>query len=153
MVSGLAVSIFTTDRLTRFCLYTPLKVLVISLCIVTLLWVASDFLFIGTDVQTYFEVKGKDLFLYPYFICFLCSIASYSIFLCKIREIRSSKLLSFLCFLILPLAIAGLFVFTQGQTGVRCLQTIYYSIAFIIPQCYFYASFRRKQNKGEWDKN
>lgn len=152
MLVGLVVSIFTTDRLTRFCLYTPLKVLVISLGIVALLWVASGYLFDGTGAGVYFEVKGKDLFLYPFFLCFLCSMASYSIFLCKMREVRGSRLLSFLCFMVLPLAIAGIFIFSQYDSGIRLLQTIYYSIAFVIPQGYFYVFFLRKQAKGEWDK-
>lgn len=152
MAAGLLVSTFSTNKLTRFCLYTPLKVLITSIGIAAFLWIISSFLFESSITKYYFEVNGKDLFLYPFFVCFSCAMASYSIFLCKIYAVRNNRSMSFCSFFIIPLLVVSIFISTQDTSDGVLPQTIYYYIAFIIPQSYFYTSFLRKQNKGEWDQ-
>lgn len=144
-VAILAVSIFTTDRLTRFCLYTPLKVLVISLGLSALLWGLSGIIFENLFIDTYFDVRGKDLFWYPFFLCFCCSMASYSIFLCKLSFVRQSGFLTFCSFFLFPLLVSYLIVVPQFSVPQYILQYFYYSLAFVIPQTYFYITFRKKE--------
>lgn len=150
LILGLLTSLFSTNKLTRFCLYTPLKVLLISLVIVLILWFVSDDIFVGNNMKQYMDIGDKELFFYPFFVCFNCSIASYSIFLCKINVIRGSFLLSLVCFLLLPLFIAILIVLPQLQSKEYYIQTAYYLLAFVLPQIYFFSDFWRKNKRGEW---
>lgn len=135
------VSLFTTNRLIRFCIYTPLKVLLASLIINVFLWLAANSVFGTEDIVPYFHISGRDLIPYPFFVCVACSISSYTIFLCCIESVRKSKFHTFCSFFIYPLIIAFLTVATQYNIEGHLLQTAYYSLAFIIPQSYFYRSF------------
>lgn len=153
MIAGLLVSIFATNKLTRFCLYTPLKVLLVGLGVTVILWAVSGAVFENMDIKGYFEMKGKDLFFYPFFVCVSCCIASYTIFLCKMPGVRHNDLLSFCSFFVFPLLIAWTIVGTQGDSGVELWQTTYYSIGFVLPQIYFFADFLKKRNKGEWERD
>lgn len=150
MIAGLLTSLFSTNRLTRFCLYTPLKVLLISLVLSLILWLISNSLFDDIDIKQYMDVNNKDLFFYPFFVCFSCAISSYSIFLCKINSVRDNFLLSFISFFPLPLFMAFLIVSPQIQSREYYMQTAYYSLAFILPQIYFFIDFSRKNKNGDW---
>lgn len=149
IVSGLLVGTFSTDKLTRFCLFTPLKVLIVSFALTALLWVISGFVFEDTVSGIYFEVRRKDLFFYPFFICIMYALASYSIFLCKVPVVRNNRSLTFLSFFIIPLVFVLILSFRNGA-DTQVLHTLYFYIAFAIPQSYFYNSFLNKQAKGEW---
>lgn len=151
MLVGFLISVFATDRLTRFCLYTPLKVLLISLGIAAILWGVSDWFFEGVGLKGYFEVKGKDLFFYPFFVCFSCALSSYTIFLCKVRRVRDNNFSIFCCFFVLPVLLALTIIATQSDSGLQAV-TFYYMVAFLIPQSYFFLDFLRKNRNGEWDE-
>lgn len=153
LIAGLLISLFSKNKLTRFCLHTPLKVLLISLTISLPLWIISGYIFKDSDIKQYMDVNNKDLFFYPFFICFSCAIASYSIFLSKIRSVRKNFLLSFISFLPLPLLISFFLVSSQLESSEYYLQTAYYSLAFILPQTYFFVYFWRREQKGEWSKD
>ncbi|MDL2215257.1 hypothetical protein LJC00_03620 [Dysgonomonas sp. OttesenSCG-928-M03] len=153
MIVGLVISIFATNRLTRFCLYTPIKVLIVSSGIAMILWAISDFVFENIDVKGYFELKGKDLFFYPLFVCFSCCIASYTIFLCKLKSVRESNIFSFCSFFVFPLMIAWAIIGTQSETNIDLIQTIYYCLAFIVPQTYFYIEYTKGRKKREWERD
>lgn len=152
LIAGLLTSLFATNKLTRFCLYTPLKVLLVGLVLSLLLWFLSDYVFTGADVKKYMGVNNKDLFFYPFFVCFSCALASYSIFFCKIRYVRDSWFLSFCCFFILPLFLSFWIVSPQIQSKEYYMQTACYAIAFLLPQIYFYIDFCRQNKRGVWDK-
>ncbi len=150
LITGLLTSLFSTNKLTRFCLYTPLKVLLISLGLALILWIVSGGIFDGLDTKQYMNVDNKELFFYPFFVCFSCAIASYSIFLCKINAVRDNFLLSFISFLLLPLFMAFWIVSPQSPSKEYYVQTAYYSLAFILPQAYFFIDFRQKSKNGDW---
>lgn len=151
MILGLLTSLFSTNKLTRFCLYTPLKVLLISLGLALILWLVSARVFDGIDMKQYMDIDNKDLFFYPFFVCFSCAMASFSIFFCKISSVRDNFLLSFICFFFLPLFIAFWIVSPQIHSKEYYMQTTYYSLAFILPQAYFFIDFWRKNKNGYWD--
>lgn len=151
MIAGLLTSLFSTNRLTRFCLYTPIKVLLLSLATAVMLWFVSDSVFDDVNAMDYMDVDNKELFFYPFFVCFSCVISSYTIFLSKIRLVRTSFVLSFICFLLLPLFLALLAVLPQVEVQGYYIQTAYYSLAFIFPQAYFFIDFWQKSKKGIWD--
>lgn len=150
LIVGLLTSLFSTNKLTRFCLYTPLKVLLISLGLALILWIVSGSIFNGVDMKQYMNVDNKELFFYPFFVCFSCALASYSIFLCKISSVRENFLLSFISFLFLPLFIAFWIVSPQIPSKEYYMQTAYYSLAFILPQTYFFIDFWKKTKSGAW---
>lgn len=137
------VSLFTTNRLVRFCMYTPLKVLLAALVIGVFLWLAVNSVFNVEEVIPYLHISGRDLIPYPFFVCLICSMSSYTIFLCCIESVRVSKFHTFCSFFVYPLVIAFLTIVTQYDMEGHFLQTAYYSLAFIVPQIYFYYSFRR----------
>lgn len=152
LLAGLLTSLFSKNKLTRFCLHTPLLVLVLALAISLILWFISDNICKNPNTKLYMDINNKELFFYPFFVCFSCAVASYSIFLCKIRAVRENFLLSFISFFPLPLLIAFFFLSSQFTSDEHYIQTAYYSLAFILPQTYFFILFRRKKKKGEWSK-
>lgn len=152
LLAGLLTSLFSKNKLTRFCLYTPLIVLLLSLAISLVLWFISDNIFKNPDAKLYMDINNKELFFYPFFVCFSCAVASYSIFLCKIHVVRQNFLLSFISFFPLPLLIAFFFLSSQFTSDEYYIQTAYYSLAFILPQAYFFIFFWRKKTKGDWSK-
>jgi len=149
VVFGFVLNLFISDRLTRFCLYTPLKVLIVSLLFSSLLWGISGFIFNNESLSLYIEWKNKDLFLYPFFVSFICSMSSYSIFLCKINLIRNNHLYIFASFFIVPLLISYIILSHQDEFLFQIPQTLYYSLAFILPQSYYYREFIVKSGRGE----
>lgn len=143
------VSLFTTNRLVRFCMYTPLKVFLAALIIAVALWLGASSVFKVEDIAPYLNISERDLIPYPLFICIICSISSYTIFLCCIESVRQSKFQTFCSFFIYPLAITFLTVVTQYDIEGHLLQTAYYSLAFVIPQIYFYQNFKQIVKKHE----
>lgn len=150
LIAGMLASLLSTNKLTRFCLYTPLKVFLISLGLALILWSVSDKIFGEAEIKEYVNIDNKDLFFYPFFICFSCAVVSYSIFLCKIRVVRKSFFLSFLSFFFLPLFFLFLNISDQGVSKEYYVQTVFYSLSFILPQVYFFIDFRKKNRKGDW---
>lgn len=151
LIAGLLISLFSTNKLTRFCLYTPLKVLLVSLAISLMLWLMSGKIFNDADIKLYMDVNNKDLFFYPFFICFSYCLASYSIFFCKISSVRKNFFLSFASFILLPLLIGFWVVSPQVQSMEYYIQTAYYSLAFVVPQIYSFVYFWRQNKKGLWE--
>lgn len=149
IIAGLLAGKYSTDKLTRFCLFTPVKVLFLSMIFALLLWMVSDHFFKDVFTKAYFVINGKELLFYPLFVSFLYSVSSYCIFFCKIKTVRYNNYLSFSCFFVVPFIIVNLFI--RNQAGISHLQSLYYFLAFLIPQFYYYAYFLRKQQKGDWD--
>lgn len=154
IIIAVIISIFIINRyitapLTRFCLYTPIKTFVFSLLLSCIFWSISNIFLNENYIEAYYEIFNKDILLFPFFICTLCCISSYSIFLCKIKPVRNNYFYSFASFFILPLVIAYAVIGLQYNFMKHIQQIIYYSFAFILPQSYYYRVFLKK--RGNFD--
>lgn len=138
-------------RLDKFCLFTPMKVLGISLGISLIIGIVCVFLYPSKPTQ-HGEVTYGGMWLGLIFFLFsaLCSVSSYSICLNMYRTIRNNFLLSLLSFFlpILLLPIIALVVWNV-QESKRALGYTFFTIPFIIAQIYFFIKFRKQVKSGE----
>lgn len=138
-------------RLDKFCFFTPIKVLGISLVISLIIGIICEFVYPSKPTQ-YGEATWGGMWLGAIFFLYsaLCSIASYSICLNMYRTIRNNFFLSLLSFF-LPLIILPLIALVAWnvQEVIRTLGYILFTTPFIITQIYFFIKFRKQVKSGE----
>lgn len=140
------VSFFATNRLVRFCLYTPLKVLLASVVINSFLWVGSYFLN-QEAAHSLSHHSIQNLISYSTFTSMVYTISSYSIFLCCTESVRTNKFLLFCSFFVYPITITTLSILLRHSTQDYPTETICCFVSLIVPQIYFYLNFRKLAKK------
>lgn len=145
-------------KLDKFCKYTPLKVLGISIAISIIVTILYSLLFMTSlsegqlrnrhgegDISNFIIAGGC------FFYSVVCSVCSYSIYFNLYKTVRDNIALCFLSFyfpiIFIPL-VSGLF---WGATNglLASLGMIFFSIPFLIVQTYYFIRFRIRLSSGE----
>jgi len=136
-------------KLKKFCLTTPLKVLLISMILSSILVFFLSKRIEGTRDGLASVAVGM-IIVYNA----ICSVLSYSVLLNLYRRVRDNVALSFLSFY-LPVLVAllGILIMyvvyvVHGGEFLMAMWLIY-SIPFIIPQTYYFVRFRQRLKSGE----
>lgn len=139
------------SKLKKFCIYTPLKVLLVSLILSFIL----SYLYMKRIEGTNDGLAIVAVYLMVTY-SIICSLASYSILLNLYRRIRNNVVLSLLSFY-LPIIVTMIIMFTNyiyHRTEISIfVMWLIYSIPFIIPQTYFFIRFRQELKKGIYHLN
>lgn len=128
-------------KLKKFCVYTPLKVLAISLILAYIL----SYLYMKRIEGTRDGLAIVAVYLMVAY-SIACSLTSCSILLNLYRKIRDNFVLSFLSFYF-PIVITIIIMFAtymyhRSEVSILIIWLIY-SIPFLIPQTYYFIRFRQ----------
>lgn len=138
-------------RLDKFCLFTPMKVLGISLGISLIIGIVCVFLYPSKPTQ-HGEATFGGMWLGLIFFVYsaFCSVTSYSICLNMYRTIRNNFFLSLLSFF-LPILILPLIsvIMWDVQELKKALTLTMFATPFIIAQIFFFVKFRKQVKSGE----
>ena len=131
-------------KLGKFCLFTPIKVLLISILLSIILpWVLVP---PSTPPPHSNDMRGI-LCTIITLLNVLASIVSYSIAFNFYKSIRNSFFLSFLTFYSL-----AIFLFCVGMILLASEALIFIStsfLPFLIPQTYYFIRFRKRLKSGD----
>ncbi|MDR2956235.1 MAG: hypothetical protein LBV43_14265 [Prevotella sp.] len=127
-------------KLKKFCVYTPLRVLLISLILSSILAV----IYLKRIEGTRDGLAG----LYPYVmmaVTIVCCLLSYTVLLNLIEKVRNSFFLSFLTFYFPVLLFSVILLITFiGDYRVMIFLWLFPFLPFILPQTYYFIRFRQK---------
>lgn len=139
-------------KLDKFCIYTPLKVLAISLII------SFAVSIVGGLAMPSHPTQHGEASLGGFYIGAICatlsiglSVLSYSIAFNLYKTVRDKFLFSFLSFYSPLIVLLFLFViYDDERTGFFLyVQLIIFAVPFLIPQTYYFVKFRKRLSTGE----
>ena len=135
-------------KIQAFCLYTPLKVLAITLQLSVLLiwpvswmgckfpvWLRSDMG--GWNLRVILLVNG--------FVALFSSTLALNIY----QSVRKNAFLSFLTFFLPFVVVYGVILSNIPQSGAG--YTLFVFSAFLIPQIYYYIRLRKRLRLGDFE--
>ena len=142
------VAFFFRGNLLRFCILTPIKNLILCILLSAILWALSTTFVSYDDWHTKFEPGNIEMFVYPFIINITCCMVSFSIIVNLIRKVRDNVWLSLMSFFLLPILVVLYYIvvpYTDSDkqvTSFTAFLPVFYSLAFFIPQIYFFFRFR-----------
>ena len=134
-------------KIQSFCLFTPLKVLVISIQVSVLLiwpvsWMEYEFpAWLKPDIGSW---TLRAILLVNGFV----ALFSFAVALNILQSVRNNILLSFFSFF-LPAIIVYTVIIFKASSGVG--YTLFMLLPFLIPQVYYYIRFRKRLKSGEFE--
>lgn len=136
---------YLMTKLGKFCLFTPIKVSIISV----LLSVLISTLIIEMNRPSNYPQHGCDmsgiLYVLIIFMNLLASLLSYTIAFNFYKIVRDNFVLSLMSFYALPVLVA--FYLFKGDSTIFFTAII--SLPFLIPQTYYFVRFRKRLKSGD----